>query len=632
MLPHGILSFDVSLNDNFVKIKPNESSSFQPLAFFRIQPDNFVHFNLMKENYLIDKMLAQHDDDMENVKILLSSIFEEIALQVVSKLKIKQKKAEIVDSLKNAAFTYLTSLECNGEDVHKKYIKDILTQDVLTDFILKLLYIPNSSGATEMVKVDQLTTINNKTVNNLLSEIQSLFKRIITSSTNTSYSSLKNLKSLDAEFASYIENVIDVIQSSFNSEFATPNVQQKLLQLTKHFSPEMKTKFSVVIQNIVNFLKSWKYQQEKTLDNNLRNFSEQLHQTKILELFMLGYDQFVFNVVLTQSKLPDEISSILKTFLEDSDYVKFASSVSKYLFKNFDVVGDVELHLNQLLDSHDLNEFLYNFCSIVVSKGTLNESDRFIFLEYLKSRNSSILLKKFKNVLSKYAIPKDLLDTVFDYVQKNQQLDQYRDILSLVTTPYSPKIILQIIDQLNSTLVVELLGSLLKNESEYLHSINFIFSNGNTLTQKLQKISKMILLKNKHASNYEQSVLKVNELIMELLLEEPDIPNKIKQMSLLYHKRLKTFLKETVSSSWNSRLEDLINKVENYLNDIQVQKLSRNATLEILKVVAQTHQDVTLFVENKLYSYLYDDLIIFSKDLLSKMMFDGETGSKKLTR
>ncbi|XP_065667671.1 uncharacterized protein LOC101240168 isoform X3 [Hydra vulgaris] len=617
--PIGIFSIEFSLNDYIVKTKQNDTSYFEPLFVFNIQQDNSIYFKIMKENLFLNNLFLLYENDIENVKIIISTIFGQFAEQVLNKLDIsKEKKMIMLDNLKSSAFMYFTNLECNGEDVYKKFINHRLTEDEITDFILKLIYISNSSETSKSVKNVQLASTKNSTIN----MFYSMAWLLLNESSGSSF---------DREFVSHAKNFIDIIHSSFNSDFMKPSNQQKFDQLTQHFSSDMKTKFSLAVQNIVEFLKSWKYWPDGTFDENLINFFEELSNNKTIKVLILDWEKQFINFFLKQSKVPDEISNSIALFTDDLDYVKLVSNVLKYILYNMNVTENVEIHLNEILSSATLDQVLYKFCSIVTLHGNLNEDNSF-FLEYLKNQNSTMFFEKSKMAMSRYKIPKDFLDEVFSFLEKKQPLEQYKDILKLATTSYSSKIFMNAIDRANSSLLLKFLSLLLKEENEYLQTMKILVSNETQAIQKVKNVYKMFLKSEYVSQNGIQDFKQLNDFLSEIFFEDQNISNKLKLLGLDYHNKLKILLKERVSSNWYNRIIGFINKVEKHLIDVDVQKLSINATLEILKFVEQVHQDASLFVGNKLGNYLYEDIVSLSKGLLSRTIFNGEDALSILTR
>ena len=573
--------------------------------------------------------------------------------------------AKVVIFLLNLHHSYFKSLNCNGEEIYNNHIKGKIDANIISHVILKFFQIPLSEGFQSLIKNDSNTMTQDEKVKLMLLEFhnsansgsvllafEEILKELVKDKdgNNNKFEQMRNispkeflLKSTESiakeninlfqlEFLKYLQKIVSLLKTQYMRQQMgiEETFDKQLEEFTRDMPHKFKTKFTNIISNSAKMLNSWNYDPNKDISSNLLDLFEKFESVNFFDLFLLDYAPLIVNNVAVYYKLPEDLRKALKHFANDQNYFNFVSRISKFIFKEYQVAGSLDYHVNELLNTNSVPKYFENLSEKVLKKSTsLTADQKAAFEGFLKTRKIDDLIKEIlRNIQERHNIPNaivELLESIISLFNYNSQ--SINGITHLLKPDFLPNILKSLFENIDDTALEKIIFKIIdivtpKGEIELKEQLKSVLSKSNNLKETLYNAYKLSVkaggaLKKEQPklySRYLSPIEKITTKYIEYMFGNKDsILNTLKDDMTYYLNQLEKFTDKFFPPILKEKSSKFTKKMTEIIQDVTEDELQENAS----KVLMDTSKEI--FDEAKEFSIEYTEKYLW-KELMEVVM------------
>ena len=587
---------------------------------------------------------------------------------------------KVVKFLLNLQHFYFKSLNCNGEEIYNNHIKGKIDANIISHVILKFFQIPLSEGFQSLVRNDSNTITQDEKVRLMLLEFhnstnsgsvllafEEILKELVKDrgGNNNQFDRMKNispkeflLKSRESiakeninlfqlEFLKYLQKIVGLLKTQYMGQQMGigKTFDKQLEEFTRHMPQKFKTKFTDIISNSGKILSSWNYDANKDISSNLLDLFEKFESVNFFDLLLLDYAPLIVNNVAVYYKVPEDLRKALKHFANDQNYFNFVSRISKFIFKEYQVGGSLDYHVNELLNTNSIPKYFENLSEKILKKSTsLTADQKEAFEGFLKTRKIDDLIKEIlRNIQERHNIPNatvELLESIISLFNYNGQ--SINGITHLLKPDFLPNILKSSFQNIDDTDLEKIIFKIIdivtpKEEIELKEQLKSVLSKSNNLKETLYKAYKLSVkasgaLKREQPklySTYLSPIEKITTKYIQYMFGNKDnVLNALKDDATYYLSQLEKFADKFFPPILKEKSAKLTKKMSEIIQAVTEHGLQDNASKILMETSKEIFDEAKEFSIEYTEKYLYEELMQVAMKHLAVARVGNQTGKE----
>ncbi|XP_066921867.1 uncharacterized protein [Clytia hemisphaerica] len=553
-----------------------------------------------------------------------------------------QKLARV---MKTAMISYFSTTECNGDQVYERFIKGEFEKQDLMELLSALVKFPTSDAFKKILKDNKMIideTMLAAFKKNQDKKVLDIVGGVINDIQTSPEMNTKNLKQFvqvlgndksfnifEEEFFSFLQQLFNEINRIMNSKTEVDFNNLDLSFVTKHLPVKSRDQVKNTLKSIFEVLKTWKYNVEKTPQENFLHLMDEFEKVKAFDPLQLDFVNILAKSIIERSRLPKTIEDILKQFLKTLDHAELARKVSKFTLQSFKVPAPHKSYIDQLLNAKNLDEYLHTLANTIYQKGRISDQQKTMLKKFLDTRDKTIMITNIKEMLrSKYKVSEtglDLLETLIT----DGNLNSFKDLPSLYSVNFFPKLARKLLEKMKNLDLSAFLGKLnsLIKDQDVKNALQAVIDNKHNLNEIPANLLKLVLKKgggDSPLSEMDQKILKeVNDISIKFLsiaLGNERSPGKVlKNLIINYYGQVYSTAEKALPKSLKPVLKKMNSEIIPVLQQIDTKNLEDDATTTLFDLVDTLSKAIAQFVDTNFEKFMKEDFVNGIKELMQRI-------------